>query len=125
MTDFVAASNKLIAAYNAKDFVTLRSLLAPDIDMAHFNRNYAVKRREDLLETMEAFAASYMPDRLFQPPERVMASGNFVIRESYWCGTPTVDIPGFGTTGIEVRLRLCSVMRFNDNGILVEWKDYG
>ena len=125
MTDFVAASDRLIAAYNAKDFKTFRNAIAPNIDMAHFNRNFVTNRADELMQAIEAFAGSLMPDRRFEKPERVTAVGKIVVREGYWGGTATVDIPGFGQQGEKVRLKLCSVMRFDDNGILVEWKDHG
>jgi hypothetical protein len=125
MTDYVVASDRLIAAYNAKDFKTIRSVVAPDLEMAHFNRNFAVTRADDLLPVLEAFASTYMPDRHFEKPERITACGNFVIREGYWGGKPAVDIPGFGKAGERVRLKLCSVMKFDSDGVLVEWKDYG
>ena len=125
MTDFVQASDRFIAAYNAKDFKTMRSMIAADLDMAHFNRNFAVQRADDLLPVIEAFASNYMPDRRFEKPERVTACGNLVFREGYWGGTPVVDIPGFGKAGERVNLKLCSVMRFDGNGILIEWKDHG
>lgn len=124
MTDFVALSDKFIVAYNAKDFDTLRSMLADDLDFAHFNRNFAYDTPEPLIEIMNAFAANLLPDRRFETPERVTASGNVVIRESWYTGTATQDIPGFADKG-PMRMKLCSVLRFNDDGIIVEWKDYG
>jgi hypothetical protein len=125
MPDLSAAASRIFDAYNAKDFSKLRSLISPSIDMAHFNRNYATNSLDDLLSTMELFASQLMRDRHFEPPERVHKIGNTVIREGYWGGTPDVDIPGFGKAGEKLRARLCSVMRFDDREILVEWKDYG
>lgn len=54
-----------------------------------------------------------------------MVVGNTVIREGWYVGTPQVDLPGFGDAGEGFRLKFCSVMRFDDAGTLVEWKDYG
>ena len=125
MTDFAAAASRIFDAYNAKDFNKLRSLVSPTIDMAHFNRNYATNSLEELLKTMEIFANQLMKNRRFEPPERVQQLGNMVIREAYWGGTAEVDIPGFGNAGETLRAKLCSVMRFDDKGILVEWKDFG
>lgn len=125
MTDFAAAAARLVAAYNAKDFVTFRSLIAPDLDFAHFNRNFAFKQLDGLMQSIELFASSLIPDRHFEPPERVTVSGNVVVRESYYTGTASVDISGFAAAGGIVRLKFCTVFRFNDRGILVEWKDYG
>lgn len=125
MTDFVEASNRLVAAYNAKDFTALRAMIAPDIDMSHFNRGFAVNSSEDLMAAIEAFSGGLMPDSHFGPPERIGVLGNVVTREAWWTGNLTGDAPGFGSAGDAVRLKLCSVHRFHDNGILVEWKDYG
>jgi hypothetical protein len=125
MTDFAVAADRLVATYNAKDFVTFRSLIAPNVDFAHFNRNFAFDRLDGLMQTIEQFASSFIPDRRFEPPLRVTVAGNLVVRESYYVGTAKVDLPGFASAGGQVRLKLCSVFRFNNQGVLVEWKDYG
>ena len=125
MTDFIAAADRLVAAYNVKDFSAFRKLIAPDLDFEHFNRNFAFKRLDGLMESIEQFDNHYLPDRHFEPPVRVTVSGNVVIREAYYTGTAKVDIPGFGPKGGTVRLKFCTVFRFDDRGILVEWKDYG
>lgn len=125
MTDFAACAERLIQAYNAKDFDALRAAIAPDIKMAHFNRGASFDKADDLIGLMQAFGDSLMPDRQFEPAEGLYQCGNVVIREGYWGGIPTADIPGFGAAGERVRLRLCSVMKFSDDGILVDWKDHG
>ena len=125
MSDFVAASNRVMDAYNAKDFAALRRWLSPTIDMAHFNRNYAVNHIDDLMGAMELFAGQLMKNRKFETPERIQHFGNVVIRASYWGGTPDADIPGFAKAGEPLRIKLCSIMRFDENQILIEWKDYG
>lgn len=125
MTDFAAAADRLVAAYNAKDFVGFRKLIIPDLDFEHFNRNFAFKRLDGLMESIELFANTLVPDRRFEPPARVTVSGNVVVREAYYTGTAQADIPGFAPKGSKVRLKFCSVLRFDDRGILVEWKDYG
>lgn len=125
MTDYAACANGIIQAYNDKDFDKLQSLLAPDIKMAHFNRGASYTSAEELVGVMRAFASDYMPDRQFQPAECMMVNGNTVVREGYWGGTATVEIPGFAAKGERLSLRLCSVMVFDENGILVDWKDHG
>lgn len=125
MTDFAQAAESLIQAYNNKDFDGLATLIAPDIDFAHFNRDFVLTDRDGLIEVLRGFAASYVPDRRFEPPERVTVAGNLVVREAWYAGTAAVDLPGFGAAGEAFRLKFCSVMRFNDAGILVEWKDHG
>ncbi len=125
MIDFAASSEKLIEAYNAKDFDAIGRLLADDLDFAHFNRDFVVKGRDALLDVLRAFAADYVPDRRFEPAERVTVAGNIVVREAWYAGTAAVDLPGFGAAGEAFRLKFCSVMRFDDAGVLVEWKDHG
>lgn len=125
MADFAQAASRLIDAYNLKDFDALELLIAPNIDFAHFNRDFVLTDRKALLDVLRGFAASYVPDRHFEAPERVTVSGNIVVREAWYVGTAAVDLPGFGAAGEEFRLKFCSVMRFDESGILVEWKDHG
>lgn len=125
MTDYAANAERMIQAYNDKDFATLKSAIAPNITMAHFNRGASFTSADELIAVMQAFGADYMPDRQFLPAERVTVSGNVVVREGYWTGTPTQDIPNFAVKGETLRLRLCSVMTFDDAGVIVDWKDHG
>lgn len=125
MTDFAAAADKLVAAYNAKDFEAMEQLVAPDLDFAHFNRDFAFDNRDGLFEVLRQFADTLAPDRYFEEPVRVTTSGNVVIRESHYKGTAAVDLPGFADAGGAIDLRLSTFLRFDDGGILVEWKDYG
>lgn len=125
MLDFAATSERLIDAYNAKDFDALSALIVPELDFAHFNRDFVLTSREALIEVLRGFATTYAPDRRFEPAERVTVAGNIVVREAWYAGTAAVDLPGFGAAGEAFRFKFCSVMRFNDNGQLVEWKDHG
>lgn len=125
MTDFAAAAERLISLYNAKDLAAMKPLISPDLDFAHFNRDFAFQKRDDLFNVLTQFAEVLAPDRHFLEPERVTAAGNVVVREAYWSGTAQVDLPGFANAGGTFRLKFCTVMRFDDNGILVEWKDHG
>jgi hypothetical protein len=125
LIDHAATSDRLIEAYNAKDFKALSALIDPDIDFAHFNRDFVLTSREALIEVLQGFATSYAPDRRFEPAVRVTVAGDIVVREAWYAGTAAVDLPGFGAAGEAFRLKFCSVMRFNDSGQLVEWKDHG
>ncbi len=118
-------SDQLIAAYNNQDFDAMAAMMAPDIDFNHFNRDFAMNDRDQLIDTLRTFAAQYFVERCFEPPEKVITDGNTVVRVAWYTGVPKVDLPGFGDAGETFRLNLCSVMRFNDAGILVEWKDFG
>jgi hypothetical protein len=125
MADVAAASERLIQAYNAKAFDELETLIAPDLDFAHFNRDFVMSSRDALLDVLRQFADTYVPDRHFEDPERVTVSGNICVREAWYAGTAAVDLPGFGAKGEAFRFKFCSIMRFDDAGILVEWKDHG
>jgi predicted ester cyclase len=125
MTDFAACADGIIQAYNDKDFDRLRAAVAPNLTMAHFNRGASFDNADDLIGLMQAFSDTLMPDRKFEPAEGVHVVGNVVVREGYWGGTAQQDLPGFAANGEVLRLRLCSVMTFDDNGILVDWKDHG
>lgn len=125
MANFADAAERLIDAYNAKDFESLEHMISPSIDFAHFNRDFVLTDRKSLLDVLRGFASSMVPDRRFDTPERVTVAGNIVVREAWYAGTAAVDIPGFGAAGETFRLKFCSVMRFDDAGILVEWKDHG
>ena len=125
MADPAAASEALIDAYNRKDFDALETLIAPDLDFAHYNRDFVLASRDALLEVLRGFASTYVPDRHFEPAERVTVSGDIVVREAWYAGTAAVDLPGFGQAGEAFRLKFCSVMRFDENDVLIEWKDHG
>ena len=125
MIDLAATADRLVEAYNAKDFDTMTAMIAPDVDFAHYNRDFVLGSRDALLDVLKAFAGEYVPDRHFEAPERVTAAGDIVVREAWYVGTAAIDLPGFAKAGEAFRLRFCSVLRFDANGILVEWKDHG
>jgi len=125
MTDFAGIAQRLVSAYNAKDFGAMEQIIAPDIDFAHFNRDFVLHDRKSLIDVLRLFAETLVPDRHFLEPERAIVHGKIVIREGYYVGTATQDLPGFAPAGRAFKLKFCSVMRFDDEGLLVEWKDYG
>lgn len=125
MTDIVAKSDQFIAAYNDQDFDALSAMIEEDLDFTHFNRAFAFTKRDDLLAVLRKFAAEFVPDRHFEAPERIWSVGNVVIREAWYTGTPTVDLPGFGTAGTPFRLKFASFLSFGEDGRVTAWKDYG
>lgn len=125
MPDFAAVADTFVATYNKQDFDALEAMIAPDIDFAHFNRNFVLNNRDELVGILRQFASDFLVTRHFEEPVRKFVAGNTVIREAWYVGTCAVDLEGFGKAGEAFRLRFCSVMRFDDAGILVEWKDYG
>ena len=125
MGRFADAADALVQAYNAKDFEAMSAGIAPDLDFAHYNRDFVLTSRDALLDVLRQFAETCVPDRHFDPPERVLEIGNMVVREAWYVGTAAIDLPGFGAAGEAFRLKFCSVMRFDDEAKLVEWKDFG
>lgn len=125
MKDLVALSNRIVAAYNAKDFDTLKSLIHPDLDFSHVNRGFSYSKRDDLIAVLQMFAKELMPDRQMGKLERSVVDGNVIVRVAGWGGTARADIPGFGSAGDKIGITICSIMRFDDAGLLVEWKDFG
>jgi hypothetical protein len=124
--DPAAAADRLISAYNAQDFEAMEALIAPDIDFAHYNRGFAADSRTALLDVLRLFADQYLKWRRFDAPERITTSGDVCVRESTWIAEPKVDLEGLGAKADETfSMRLCSVMRFDNAGILLEWKDHG
>ena len=125
MANPVELSDRVVAAYNAKDFAALRKLFHPELDFAHFNRGFAFSRSEELVQILEVFAGQLMPDRRMGAPETVVSQGDTVVRVAYWSGVAKADIAGFGKAGDKIEVKLCSVMRFDAMGLLVQWKDFG
>lgn len=125
MADNLASAEAMVTAYNAKDFAAMEALIAPDIDFAHFNRDFALAGREALLDVLRQFARDYFVERRFEPAERIFAAGDMVVREGWYAGICAVDLPGFGQAGESFRLKFCSVLRFDEGGMIVEWKDHG
>ena len=125
MQDPITLSNQIVRAYNAADFDRLRTLMHPELDFAHVNRGFSFSTSKELIGVLELFAGQLMPDRKMSEPERVVAREDTAVRVARWGGTAQADIPGFGSAGDKVELTLCSIMRFDAQGLLVEWKDYG
>jgi SnoaL-like protein len=125
MRDFAADADQLFAAYNAKDFAALERLISPAIAFEHCNRGYAFSTRDALLGVLREFAEKIVPDRRFTGPVRTTVMGNRVVREARWGGTAHSAVPTMAEAGGRIDLLLCSVLTFDDDGVLVEWKDYG
>ena len=82
MADYAALVEKFLTAYNDKEFETMKQMMVPNVDMAHYNRNASFDNRDDLMAVFPIFANILAPDRKFSPPVRVTTSGNMVIRET-------------------------------------------
>ena len=125
MVDFAAAADRVVQAFNDKDFETLRSLMAPDLKFRHFNRDFAIDKRDEFVDLLIHFAKNIMPVRRLETPERVTVSGNLVIREGWYSGQAAGDWEGWSVAGQGVRHKTATFYLFDDNGVLLEWVDYG
>ena len=125
MVDFVAASDRVVEAFNEKDFETLRSLMAPHLKFRHFNRDFEIDDRDEFVDLLIHFAANIMPVRKLETPERITVAGNLVVREGWYAGQAAGDYEGWSVAGQEVRHKTATFYLFDDEGILLEWVDYG
>lgn len=119
-----ALAGKFVTAYNDKDFERLRELLAPKFYFEHHNRNFQFSNADEFVATLKQFASELMTDRAFGKATRISSSGNTVVIEQPWSGTPSVDIPGMAAAGERLSLDLCSVFIF-EGELVAEYHDYG
>ncbi|MES2493905.1 MAG: nuclear transport factor 2 family protein [Pseudomonadota bacterium] len=125
MADFAAAADRVVDAFNKKDFEALRGLMAPNLKFRHFNRDFAIDDRDEFVDLLIHFAKNIMPERKLEVPERVTVSGNMVVREGWYVGRAAGDYEGWSVAGQEVRHKTATFYLFDDNGLLLEWVDYG
>ena len=123
MSDSIAVANRWIAAYNAKDFGTLRNLMTDDIHVEQHNRGVALDGQEAMLAIMTQFEG-LLPDRRFHSVRRQFAAGEHVVTELTWEAMPTVDIEGFAKKGEKIQLELACLWTIR-NGRIAEYHDYG
>lgn len=123
MTDPLSIANHWIAAYNAKDFDTLANLMTPDIRVEHHNRGAPINGAEALLAVMRQFA-TLLSDRRFHSLRRQFTSGDTVVSELTWEGTPSDDVEGFAKKGETVKLELACIWTIRD-GRVADYHDYG
>ncbi|MGD9601040.1 MAG: nuclear transport factor 2 family protein [Gammaproteobacteria bacterium] len=123
MSNLIEFANRWIAAYNAKDFDTLRGMMAPDMHIEHHNRGVVLDGAEAMLTVMRQFG-DLLPDRRFHSVRRQFAAGDTVVSELTWEATPTVDIDGFAKKGETIRLELACLWTVRE-GRLVDYHDYG
>ena len=77
----------------------MAAMLAEQLDFNHFNRDFPMNSRDQLLETLRTFAGQYFVERGFGPPEKLLVDGNTVVRVADYTGIGKVDLPGFGNAG--------------------------
>jgi steroid delta-isomerase-like uncharacterized protein len=123
MTNPIDVANRWIAAYNAKDFETLRSLMTDDIHVEHHNRGFVLDGPDAMLEVMARFV-EMVPDRRFHSMRRQFSDGQRVVTELTWEATPIVDVDGFAKKGEKIRLDLACIWTTRA-GRIAEYHDYG
>jgi steroid delta-isomerase-like uncharacterized protein len=123
MSDSLAVAKSWIAAYNAKDFATLKTLMADNLHVEHHNRGVCFDGAETMLSTMRQFG-ELLPDRRFHSIRRQFAAGENVVTEMTWEATASVDIEGFAKKGEVVKLELACVWTVRD-GRVCDYHDYG
>jgi steroid delta-isomerase-like uncharacterized protein len=123
MSDPITIANRWIAAYNAKDFTTLRGLMTDDIHVEHHNRGVALDGPDAMVAIMTQFEA-LLPDRRFHSIRRQFASGDQVVTELTWEATPTADIEGFAKKGEVIRLELACIWTVRGDRV-ADYHDYG
>jgi hypothetical protein len=125
MVDFASAADRIVEAFNDKDFERLRGLMAPKLKFRHFNRDFEIDDRDEFIDLLIHFAKNIMPVRRLETPDRVTISGNMVVREGWYCGQAAGDFEGWSVAGQEMRHKTASFYLFDDDGLLLEWVDYG
>jgi steroid delta-isomerase-like uncharacterized protein len=123
MNDPISVANRWIAAYNAKDFGTLRSMMTKDIHVEHHNRGVSLDGADALLTIMTQFEG-LLPDRRFHSVRRQFVAGDVVVTELTWEAMPTVDIEGFAKKGENIKLDLACLWTVR-NGQIADYHDYG
>jgi steroid delta-isomerase-like uncharacterized protein len=123
MTTPIDVANRWIAAYNAKDFETLRSLMTDDIHVEHQNRGFVLDGPDAMLEVMTRFA-EMVPDRCFHSMRRQFSDGQRVVTELIWEAMPIADVEGFAKKGEKISLDLACIWTIRA-GRVAEYHDYG
>lgn len=123
MSDAIAVANKLIDAYNRKDFDALEQIFDPNVHCEHHNRGVNFEGGAQMVAIMRQFG-EIVPDRRFHSMRRQFAAGDTVVTEIIWEATPVADVPGFAQKGEKIRLELCCVWTVK-NGKVVDYHDYG
>ena len=123
MNNPLDVANRWIAAYNAKDFDILASMMTADFRIEHHNRGVVLEGPQAMLAIMQQFAA-LAPARRFHSMRRQFSDGTRVVTELTWEATPSEDIAGFAKSGETIALQLACVWTVRD-GLLAECHDYG
>jgi ketosteroid isomerase-like protein len=122
----LARVEEWVEVYNAQDFDACASMVAEDLHFVHHNRGIEVHGRTEFVEgILRNWRDAYVPDRKLEPAVRMAVNGNVVFREQMWTATAKVDVPGFADAGQPIRHDFCTVLVFNDDGLICEYNEYG
>ncbi|MEU7810871.1 nuclear transport factor 2 family protein [Pseudonocardia sp. NPDC049154] len=123
--DVTELAEAYIAAYNSGDLDRIGAALADDVEITHHNRGAHAKGKAAAMEVFTG-AGQVMPDKHFEGRINLQVTGpDSVVVRHVFVANPKVDIPGFGPAGEEIRLDLATFLRFNADGLLVEYNDFG
>jgi steroid delta-isomerase-like uncharacterized protein len=122
-TNPIDVANRFIAAYNAKDFATLRRLMTEDIHVEHHNRGFSLDGPDAVLDVMNRFA-ELVPDRRFHSVRCQFSDGQRVVTQIVWEATAVADVPGFAKKGEPIRLDLACIWTIRE-GRISDYHDYG
>lgn len=122
-SDPIGVANRFIEAYNAKDYDSLKGLMADDLHMVHHNRGVDLNGADAALEIMRQFD-DLLSVKRFHSTRRQFTDGERVVTEQTWEATAVQDIPGFVGKDETINLELCCVWTVR-NGKVVEYDDYG
>jgi ketosteroid isomerase-like protein len=127
--DFVALSDRAFDAYNKQDFAGFLALAAPNFHYIHYHRGadfYEHHTAETYVGTVRKYATGYFKERKYEA-YRTTAQGNVVAREAWFSGSmqPGAAVDALAEGGQSFKVGLVSFHSFDDDGKLLEWKDYG
>lgn len=123
-TDRVATVERLVDAYNTKNWGRYALFFREDLRFCHHNRGFEFSDRATFLAAMRVFANDLVPNRTLGPAVRCVQAGDVVVREQVWSGKAIADFPGIGAAGEDVRLEICSVYVF-DGDLIAQYHEYG
>lgn len=123
-TDRIAIVERMVGAYNDKNWGRYALFFREDMRFVHHNRGFEFTDRPTFLAAMRVFAGDLVPNRALGPAIRSVQAGDVVVREQRWTGKAVADFPGIASAGEDVALDLCSVYVF-DGDLIAEYHDYG
>lgn len=122
--DATTVARRYMAAYGAKDFATVRSLLNPTcFQFSHHNRRAYAADAVAFVAMLERMAAEVFPDRRFTHIRGLHVVDDVVLVDAEWKATPIVTIEGRFQAGVELVMRIKSMLVV-ERGLITEIRDH-